>query len=152
MLGAGDVAPAFRARTTTNEEVSLASYRGKWLVLYFYPRAFTPGCTRETIAFRDHQEEIRSLGAEIVGVSRDTHTLQCEFAERHRLRFPLIADHDGVISRAYDAVHPLFGRGRRVTYVIDPEGRIARRIAHEVRIHLHLEEVVDFLRQPRNPA
>src|SRR6187551_1128583 len=88
-------APAFSAPATTGRTVSLDQFRGKYLVLYFYPKSFTAGCTHETILFRDHHKQLQELGAEVLGVSRDAHVRQCAFAERHEVQFPIIGDPEG---------------------------------------------------------
>ena len=148
-LEVGEEAPAFRARGTDGADVDLAAYRGRWVVLYFYPKAFTPGCTREAKRFRDNLPELKALGAEVVGVSVDDLETQCAFSEEHRLGFPLVADRDGAVSRLYGAKRALLPLDRRVTYVIDPGGRIAARFEHEFQVSRHLDDVVGFLSKKR---
>jgi peroxiredoxin Q/BCP len=148
----GQPAPDFDATTSDGRRVRLADYRGRFLVLYFYPKAFTPGCTAEAKRFRDNHEELRQLGAEVLGVSLDDQAVQCRFAERHELRFPLIADEGGSISRRYGVKWPLLPLARRVTFVIDPEGRIAARFAHEFQVSRHLDDVHRFLREAKGGA
>ena len=142
-------APSFKAPSSSGGDVSLDDYRGKYLVLYFYPRSFTPGCTIETKAFRDASEELHGLGAEVVGVSGDTLETQCKFAEQYGGNFPILSDADGSISRAYDVVFPLVGFIKRVTFVIDPEGCIAARFHHELLVTKHIADVVAFLKSVR---
>jgi peroxiredoxin Q/BCP len=142
----GQLAPDFRATNTRSEPVSLAGFRGRYLVLYFFPKAFTPGCTREARRFRDNYPEIRSLGGEVLGVSIDEPDVQCEFAEREKTSFPLVADHDGSISRAYGVKRRLLPLDRRVTFVIDPEGIVRARFEHEFQVNRHLDDVLRFLR------
>jgi peroxiredoxin Q/BCP len=127
--------------------VSLRALRGKRVVLYFYPKAFTPGCTAESKRFRDNYEELRSLGAEVVGVSVDEHDTQCDFAKSHELRFPLVADNDKAISRAYGVVWPVLGFDKRVTFVIDEDGRVGAVFRHEIQISKHLDDVMRFLQK-----
>jgi thioredoxin-dependent peroxiredoxin len=148
----GQPAPDFDATTGDGRRVQLADYRGRFLVLYFYPKAFTPGCTAEAKRFRDNYEELRQLGAEVLGVSLDDQAVQCRFAERHGLRFPLIADEGGRLSRRYGVKWPLLPLARRVTFVIDPEGRIAARFAHEFQVSRHLDDVQRFLREAKGGA
>jgi peroxiredoxin len=145
-LRVGDAAPELAATAHDGTDVSLAAFRGKWWVLYFYPRSFTPGCTVESKAFRDRGSEIRALGATIVGVSIDETDTQCRFAEHHALGFPLVADANAHITRAWGVKRPLMNTAKRVTFVIDPEGRIAARFHHELRFEKHVDDVVDFLR------
>ena len=148
-LELGQPAPDFDATASSGKNVRLADYRGRYLVLYFYPKSFTPGCTSEAKLFRDNSEELHQLGADVVGVSLDDLSAQCRFAERHALRFPLIADEGGRISRLYGVKWPLLPLARRVTFVIDPEGRVAARFAHEFQVSRHLDDVQRFLRQAK---
>ena len=148
----GERAPQFSARTSDGKSVSLSDYRGKYLVLYFYPKAFTPGCTKEARRFRDNHAEIRELGAEIVGVSIDDPTVQCEFAERQQVAFPLIGDSNRAISTAYEVMRRLLPFTKRVTFVIDPEGKVAARFEHELQVNKHLDNVLRFLREAKTKA
>ena len=141
----GDLAPRFVARGHDAVLVDLREFRGRWLVLYFYPRAFTRGCTIETKQFRDHSAAIQALGAEVIGVSPDPLRLQCDFASHHQLPFKLIADEDGAVCAAYGATRPLLHLTRRMTFVIDPHGRIAARFHHELNVGRHVERVLEFL-------
>jgi peroxiredoxin Q/BCP len=148
----GDRAPEFSARTTDGKNISLASFRGRYLVLYFYPKAFTPGCTKEARRFRDNHAEIRELGAEVVGVSLDEPTVQCEFAERHKLAFSLIADSSRGVSTAYGVLRRFLPITKRVTFVIDPDGKVAARFEHELQVNKHLDNVLRFLREAKSPS
>jgi peroxiredoxin len=141
-----DPAPDFAGKAD-GRVVRLSDYRGRYLVLYFFPKAFTPGCTKESIRFRDNYDEIRELGGDVVGVSTDDLATQCNFAQELRVKFPIIADDDASISRAYGVRRSLFPVVRRVTFVIDPRGRIAARFDHEFQISKHLDDVLHFLRQ-----
>jgi peroxiredoxin Q/BCP len=140
-------APPFSAPATTGQTVSLDSYRGKYLVLYFYPKSFTVGCTHETILFRDHHTQLQELGAEVLGVSRDEFVRQCAFAERYEVQFPIIGDPDGEICRAYAVDRRIWPVAKRVTFLIDREGYVVGRFAHELRIAAHLGDVLDALRK-----
>lgn len=139
-------APAFEGPASTGATLRLDDYRGKYLVLYFYPKSFTLGCTRETIKFRDSHDEIRSLGADIVGISPDPLETQCKFAEHYQARFPIIADEDGKIAREFGVMRSLIKFVRRETFVIDPEGYIVARFHHEVFVDKHVDDVIAFLR------
>jgi peroxiredoxin Q/BCP len=145
----GDRAPEFSARGADGKNVSLASFRGRYLVLYFYPKAFTPGCTKEARRFRDNHAEIRELGAEVVGVSLDEPTVQCEFAERQKIGFPLIADNNRAVSTAYGVLRRFLPITKRVTFVIDPDGKVAARFEHELQVNKHLDNVLRFLRDAK---
>jgi len=145
----GDQAPHFSGRTGDGKTVALSDFRGKYLVLYFYPKAFTPGCTKEARRFRDNHVEIRELGAEIVGVSVDDPEVQCKFAARHQVAFPLIGDKDRAVSTAYGTMRRLLPFTKRVTFVIDPEGKVVARFEHELQVNKHLDNVLRFLREAK---
>jgi peroxiredoxin len=144
-LKVGDLAPAIDASTHDGKPFRLEALRGQLVVIYFYPRAFTPVCTVETRMFRDRHDEIARLGAQIVGVSTDAQDTQCEFAERESVQFPLLADHDQKIARAYEVKWPLLNRAQRVTFVIDRQGKIAARIHHELSADRHVKGVIEEL-------
>lgn len=144
-LSVGDVAPDFTATTCKGETLRLSDFRGRRVVLFFFPRTFTMGCTIENRAFRDNHAEIQKLGAELIGVSVDNVTSQCNFAAAENIHFPLIGDESREISLAYGVLWPLLNVDRRITFIIDPEGRIERVIKHEVRVYRHLDDVLGFL-------
>ncbi|AKF10065.1 peroxiredoxin [Sandaracinus amylolyticus] len=146
MLAVGTPAPVFVARTTRGDSISLRELHGRIVVLYFFRRAFTPNCTVETKGFRDNYEDLVQLGSEVVGVSCDDYATQCRFASTHDVRFPMIADEDRSISRAYDVFFPILPLAHRVTYVIDRDGVIAGVFNHEFQVIKHLDEVVRFTR------
>jgi peroxiredoxin Q/BCP len=142
-LAEGDAAPAFALADQDGETRRLADYRGQWVVLYFYPKDDTPGCTAEACNFRDDVPRLRQLGAQVLGVSLDSRKSHAAFAEEHHLPFPLLADRDGEVARAYGAY---FGLGplrfaKRHTVIIDPEGRIAR-LYRQVKPASHSDQVV----------
>ena len=116
-------------------------------MLFFFPKAFTLGCTIENRAFRDNHALIRSLGAELLGISVDTVKRQCEFAEKENLRFTLIGDASKEIGRAYGVLWPVLDIDRRVTFILDPAGVIEHVIHHEVRVYRHLDDVLAWLRE-----
>ena len=119
---------------------------GKRTVLFFFPKAFTLGCTIENRAFRDNHALIRSLGAELIGVSVDSVKRQCEFAEKENIRFTLIGDESKDIGRAYGVLWPVLDVDRRVTFIIDPGGVVEHVIWHELRVYRHLDDVLAWLR------
>jgi thioredoxin-dependent peroxiredoxin len=145
MLSVGDKAPDFTARTTDGQLLRLSSLRGRPVVLYFYPRAFTPGCTLETRRFRDNYDDLKALGAEIVGVSTDDFERQCRFAEAEQVKFPLIADQKNEVSNLYGVVRPVLSLNKRVTYVLDEAGTVAAVFHHEFQILRHFDDVWQFL-------
>jgi peroxiredoxin Q/BCP len=119
-LQAGDAAPLFKAKTHDGGEFDLASRKGQWTVLFFYPKADTPGCTAQACAFRDSIKLIRAEGAEVYGISTDTVESQAAFHEKHRLAFTLLADPDGAVTKAYGAKMPVMTMSKRWTFLIDP--------------------------------
>lgn len=147
MLKVGDEAPDFSAPTANGTTISLHSLRGKWVVLYFYPKAFTPGCTAETIRFRDNYEELKGLGAEVLGISVDDLETQCKFADRYQVTFPILSDSSRVISRSYDVLWPLLSRNKRFTFVIDGKGVVRAIFRHEFQVSKHLDNVRSFLQE-----
>jgi len=127
-LGIGEPAPDFALPDQEGKTRSLAEFRGKWLVLYFYPRDDTPGCTRQACAFRDDWSRLAALGAQVVGVSVDDIESHLDFAKEHRLPFPLLADAGGAVAARYGSLRDLglIKFARRNTFLIDPQGRIAQ--------------------------
>lgn len=119
-----DPAPLFRATTHEGAEFDLASRKGAWTVLYFYPKADTPGCTKQACAFRDNIQKIRSQGGDVFGVSADTVADQAAFHKKHHLNFTLLADPDGKIVNLYGAKMPVVKMAKRWTFIIDPDLKI----------------------------
>jgi peroxiredoxin Q/BCP len=129
---AGEKAPAFRLQDQTGAWHSLEQYRGKWLVLYFYPKDNTPGCTTQACEIRDNIFAFRQAGAVILGVSVDDVASHKGFAEEHSLPFPLLADSSKRASADYGVLitpRPDIQIARRDTFIIDPNGTIARRFS-----------------------
>jgi peroxiredoxin Q/BCP len=127
----------------------LSEARGKWLVLYFYPKDETPGCIAEARGFRDEIPNFGELNAEVVGVSVQNHDSHCAFAEHHRLNFRLLADTDKKIAKAYRALG-LLGLARRVTYLIDPDGVIRDAYRSEVSPKSHVTHALMRIRELRD--
>jgi peroxiredoxin Q/BCP len=149
-LKEGDPAPPFSAVAQDGRRVSLADFKGRPVVLYFYPRDHTPGCTREACAFRDAFAEFQKRGAVVLGVSVDDVASHRRFAEKHALPFLLLADPDKAIVRAYGVWGTKTFLGRkfqgthRVTFLIGPDGRI-RNIWRKVKPDTHAAEVLAAL-------
>ena len=149
-LKPGDKAPAFSAMTQEGNRVSLADFQGRQVIVYFYPRDDTPGCTKEACAFRDEFAEFKKQGAVILGVSIDSPKSHQKFAEKYRLPFLLLADEEKAIVQAYGVWGEKRFMGRkyqgthRVTFLIDPEGRI-QHIWPEVKPQDHAAEVLAAL-------
>ena len=141
-------APEFILPTNTGEgEISLRDYRGKWVVLYFYPKDFTSGCTLEARRFQQDLAEYEARNAQILGVSVDDVASHAEFCDSEGLKFPLLADTDGRVSKAYGSW--LGAMSLRHTYLIDPEG-ILREIFLGVRPSIHSREVLARLDRLRS--
>jgi peroxiredoxin Q/BCP len=150
MLKVGEVAPDFAATAQDGRAVQLSELRGKRVVMFFFPKAFTRGCTIETRQFRDHYSELAALGAEVLGVSVDSAESQCEFASREGVPFPMIGDPSRNIGRSYDVLWPLLNVARRITYVVGPDGRIEAAFHHELLVSKHLEAVRAHLQSKKS--
>ena len=146
MLAEGEVAPDFTGRTASGETIRLSQFRGRPVVVYFYPKAKTYGCTRESMEFAHQYPALQAKGAQVIGVSVDDVDAQREFAETCRLPFPLVADADREISRSY-GVLGVFGRARRVTFVLSPDGRVEHVVASALP-GPHAREAMRFLEGP----
>ncbi|MBK8323259.1 MAG: peroxiredoxin [Betaproteobacteria bacterium] len=152
-LKPGDTAPDFEGLATDGTRVSLKDFRGRKLVMYFYPMDDTPGCTKQACSLRDHNKDIAAKGAAILGVSTQDEASHRKFTEKYKLNFPLLADRDGKVGRAYgtiggggllSAAKALIGMADRVTFVIDEEGRIAH-VIDRPDVANHAEEVLALL-------
>ncbi len=142
----------FKAPATGDQTVQLKSLRGKKVVLYFYPKDMTPGCTNESKDFRDLHEQFERAGAVIFGVSRDSLASHDKFREKHDLPFDLISDPDETLCRQFDVMRPksLYGRKfigvERSTFLIDERGKL-RREWRKVRVKGHAAEVLEAVRE-----
>jgi peroxiredoxin Q/BCP len=124
----GSNAPDFSLADQNGVLQSLSQYRGKWVVLYFYPKDDTPGCTEQACKFRDDFAVLKILGAEVLGISVDDHASHVDFARKHKLPFPLLSDKDGNVASAYGSLRDLLITriAKRNTFLINPQGRIER--------------------------
>ena len=138
-------APVFETKTHEGSSFDLKSRKGQWTVLYFYPKADTPGCTKQACAFRDNIEKIRSQGAEVFGVSADTVESQAAFHKKYNLNFTLLADPDAKIAELYGAKMPALKISKRWTLIIDPELKI-RAIEKDVDPALDAEKVAQKIK------
>lgn len=142
-------APDFTLKTSDGKPVSLKDFAGKWLVLYFYPKDDTPGCTTEACSFRDARDDIAALGAEVVGISKDDASSHEKFKEKHSLNFTLLSDPDGKTLEAYGAWGAkMFGREGvlRKTFLIDPDG-VVQKVYGRVTPLGHGAAVIDDLKK-----
>ena len=144
----GDAAPAFDLPDQDGKNHGLADYKGKWVVLYFYPKDDTPGCTQEACTFRDDLHQLTALGAQVLGVSVDDTASHAEFARKYHLPFPLLADKDGKVAGSYGALLNLgvMRFAKRYTFLIDPQGKIAR-VYLKVDTSRHSGEIIENLRK-----
>ena len=159
MPSAGERAPPFEGMTGDGKRVRLEDFRGRTLVLYFYPKDDTPGCTRQACSLRDGSEGLARAGAAVLGVSTQDEASHRAFAAKYRLDFPLLADTTGAIGRAYGVLgggglggwlRGALGWSARVTFVIGPDGTIAHVIRHP-DVRRHADEVLALLGDGRAP-
>jgi peroxiredoxin Q/BCP len=158
MLSVGDIAPEIDSPTTDGMRFVLSQGQGVCTVVFFYPRAFTTGCTAQAENFRDNRAELVLAGARIVGISMDRSDTQCRFAREMGLSFPLIADTNGAIATAYHVKVPLLGLSRRVTFVVGGDtGRIEAVFEHATIVPFRpktrlafVDQVLAFLHQRRH--
>ncbi len=149
-IEAGDPAPDFTLADDRGEKVRLSSFRRRPVVLYFYPKDDTPGCTKEACAFRDRKAEIEARGAAVLGVSPDGVASHARFRDKFELNFPLLADPDHAVAEAYGAWREksLYGRKsmgiQRSTFLIDADG-VVRRVWPKVTVDGHDDEVLAAL-------
>jgi peroxiredoxin Q/BCP len=142
----GDTAPDFEGPTAYGTRLSLKDFIGKKnVVLYFYPKDDTPGCTKEACSFRDNLQPIRLMGTEILGVSLDSQASHKKFAKKYGLNFPLISDEGKQIATAYGVLKDTRASTNRVTFIIDKKGKIAH-IFPKIDVTKHTEEVVAALK------
>jgi peroxiredoxin Q/BCP len=150
-LKAGDPAPLFTARTQDGGEFTLATRKGQWTVLFFYPKAGTPGCTKQACAFRDSIKLIRAAGAEVYGISTDTVEDQAAFHREHNLAFALLADPEGTVTEAYGTKMPIITMSKRWTFIIDPSLTI-RQVQHDVDPSLDAQRVATEIARLKGAA
>jgi len=157
MLSVGDIAPNFTLPDQDGRSHTLEDYRGRWVVLYFYPKDDTPGCTKEACNFRDEKGRLEELGAVVLGVSADDVESHGRFHSKYGLNFPLLSDSQKNMIRAYGAwgTKTMYGREYegvlRCTYLIDPQGRVAR-VWDKVKPDAHALEVAEALIELRQHA
>lgn len=144
----GQPAPDFNLPDQNGKLHTLSEYRGKWLVLYFYPKDDTPGCTQEACGFRDDLNQIAKLGAQVVGVSVDDTGSHAEFAKKYHLPFPLLADKTTETADRYGALMNLYliKFARRYTFLIDPQGKVKKEYL-SVETSRHSKQIIDDLKK-----
>ena len=150
-LKAGDAAPDFSMPTDTQETVSLSDFNGKPVVLYFYPKDDTPGCTKEAISFSEMGSDFEKAGAVVIGVSRDTVKKHAKFRDKHNLSVLLGSDEYGQVTQDYDVwvEKKMYGRTYmgidRTTFLIDSSGKIAH-VWRKVKVPGHAEDVLEAVK------
>jgi peroxiredoxin Q/BCP len=144
----GRSAPDFTLPDQAGKPHALTDYAGQWMVLYFYPKDDTPGCTREACSFRDDLHQLEKLGARVVGVSVDDTDSHAQFARKYHLPFPLLSDKDGKVADSYGALTNLglIRIAKRYTFLIDPAGKIAKAYL-SVDTSRHSQEIIDDLKR-----
>jgi peroxiredoxin Q/BCP len=151
-LKVGDKAPAFSLKSTDGSTIKLADFKGRKLVLYFYPRDMTPGCTKEACGFRDDYSQLKKRGVDVVGVSGDSQASHQKFTEAYSLPFPLLSDPDHSMMEKYGAWGEKNMYGKKVTgvirstFVIDEAGKIAH-IFRKVKTDTHSQDVAAVIDQ-----
>lgn len=146
-----DKVPDFTLLDQDENKVSLKDFRGKTVVLYFYPKADTPGCTKESCEFRDTDKRIQKTGAVILGISADTPKAQKKFKDKYHLPFTLLADTDKKVCNAFDVIKEKNMYGRKVmgiartTFIIGPDGKVEH-IFEKVKPEGHAEQVLEYLK------
>jgi peroxiredoxin Q/BCP len=142
----GERAPDFTLPDANGRQVRLGDFRGRPVVLYFYPKDDTPGCTKEACTFRDQYQDFQDAGAEVLGVSSDSSESHRKFAARHRLPFTLLADHGGKVRALYGVPATLGLLPGRVTFVIDGEGVVRHVFNSQLGATRHVAEALGVLR------
>jgi len=147
-LQPGDDAPNFSLPDNQGRQVNLNDFKGKWVVLYFYPKDDTPGCTTEACHFRDDFKLLENLGAQVVGVSIDDSFSHNKFAEKYNLPFSLLSDASGEVASLYGALNNflVIKLAKRYTYLINPQGKIAK-IYLSVDTSKHSQEIIEDLKK-----
>lgn len=151
----GAVAPEFALESDAGNRVTLDDYADRWLVLYFYPKDNTPGCTREAEAFSAAAPRLAKLGADVVGVSKDSVKTHCGFRDKIGITFPLLSDPDLTVHRAYGAFGEKTMYGKKVqgvirsTFLVAPDGKIAR-AWRVVKVDGHVEKVIAAIEEARS--
>ena len=142
----GKAAPEFKLKNSYGELVSLKEFKGEWLLVFFYPKDDTPGCTKEACSLRDNFTEIKKLNANVVGISIDSSDSHKEFKEKNNLPFMLLSDPNGETAKKYGALNNffIFKLAKRQSFIIDPKG-IVRRVYRDVSPSNHAQEIKNDL-------
>jgi len=145
----GMEAPSFCLQDYDGKNLCLSDFKGNWVVLYFYPKDMTPGCTKEACDFRDNNSFFKKKNIFVIGISRDDEKSHKKFAEKYNLNFPIISDKNGEVCKKYGVLveKNMYGKKtigiERSTFIINPEGKLEK-IFRKVKVENHLKEVIDF--------
>ena len=156
-LEIGDKAPSFTLPQTADKDVSLSDYKGRYVVLYFYPKDNTPGCTKQACGFRDDLPQFDKLDATVIGISKDSLKKHHNFTDKHDLNFPLLSDENGTVCEEYGVwvEKNLYGRKymgiERTTFLIDPDG-VIQDIWRKVKVNGHIDAVRTALEDKKKAA
>ncbi|MFT5754348.1 MAG: peroxiredoxin Q/BCP [Flavobacterium sp.] len=146
-INKGDIVPNFKAKTQSGEKFELSNYKGKPLVIYFYPKDNTPGCTTQACSFRDQYQDFQDLGAEVIGISGDSEDSHDKFAQKHKLPFILLSDGNRKIRNIFGVPTHFFGLlPGRVTYIIDKEGKVVS-VFNSIKANVHIEHALEMVRK-----
>jgi peroxiredoxin Q/BCP len=146
-ISKGDIVPNFKAKTQSGEKFELSNYKGKPLVIYFYPKDNTPGCTTQACSFRDQYQDFQDLGAEVIGVSGDSEDSHDKFAQKHKLPFILLSDGNKKIRNIFGVPTHFFGLlPGRVTYIIDKEGKVVS-VFNSIKANVHIEHALEMIQK-----
>jgi peroxiredoxin len=146
-LSPGQRAPEIDAIGSNGERFVLSQQQGLCTVVYFFPKAFTPGCTAETKLFRDNYVELLLAGANLIGISTDDEKTQCEFAASTRAPFAILPDNNNKISRSFDVLWPIMNIARRITFIVLPDMTIDSVFHHELAVSKHRDDVLRRVNQ-----
>ncbi|AWR96518.1 redoxin domain-containing protein [Acidianus sulfidivorans JP7] len=149
MLQVGQEASDFEAESSQGK-IKLSNFRGKKVILYFYPKAFTPGCTRELERFTQLYEEFKKNNAEIIGVSVDSISSVKKFSEKYGAKFPLVSDKEKTIVNLYGVLNEKGTSAQRVTFIIDEEGKIVNILEKLKKAEEHADKSLEFIRNSKS--
>ena len=147
----GTKAPEIELKSTSGDRFVLSKdMAAKACIIYFYPKDFTPGCTEEACTFRDEFSEFRNLDIPVFGISRDSIKTHLRFKEQHKLPFELLSDPSGITCKKYQALVPVIGVPKRITYLIDPQGKIVASYQNMFGAANHIKEMIKILKDANN--
>lgn len=147
-LQVGDLLPTFTLHNQDDQPITISPDSGQPMVIYFYPKDDSPGCTAESCSFRDHFADFQDAGAQVYGVSADSTASHRAFKEKHRLPFDLLSDPDNVIRKQFGVKPNLLGLlPGRVTFVVDASGKVVHKFTSQLNVTQHVREALDILRR-----